>query len=211
MRSLRLSVATLLVLVGTSSASAQLLESHRAFEPSASLWIGPTVFGPRVSVGGQDYSYSSSVSLGARAERSVTRRVGLLGDVSISPLSKISQRSSISRSDSSTAVVYRANAALGWRFKPSAPVFFFAGGGMVGANRRAGPTGGSSTDPEVTYGLGYDGGTQNRWSFRAVYQGYVVFPSAPPATADGSARAVARSTTHDFSIQLGARYSFSRR
>ncbi|MGI8497354.1 MAG: hypothetical protein ACR2OG_07220 [Gemmatimonadaceae bacterium] len=213
MRSLRFGIPALLALASAAPLSGQLLESRRAFEPAVSLWIGPTIFGPRVSVGGQDYSYSSSVSLGMRAERSITRRAGIMGDVSVAPLSKISQRSAISRSDSSRALVFRADAALGWRFKPRAPVFFFAGGGIVGASRRAGPAGGSATDPEVTYGLGYDGssGGAGGWNFRAGYQGHVVFPGKPPAAAAESAQPVARSSTHDFSIQLGARYTFSRR
>jgi hypothetical protein len=188
---------------------------QRAFERAITLWVGVAGFGERLSSLVAEARYKGSVVAGAQLDLPLTRRVGLLAAGSVAPFSGQRTQSAISSQTEGNALVYRADAGLGWRFKPAVPVFFFGGGGVVGASKPAYPGfGGSTLEPEAAVAVGYDRAGSGRWNFRAVYASYFVFPSAPSAndwTGGGTApEARPKSVSYDWTFQLGARRSFGR-
>ncbi|MFN2399863.1 MAG: hypothetical protein ABR543_14680 [Gemmatimonadaceae bacterium] len=194
------------------SASAQVVESGRAFEPSVTPWVGLSSFGDRIRTQNSVSDYRSSPTVGLRAEFPLTRRIGLLGGASVAPFSKQSEENVATRAFFDDVVIYRADAGLGWKFKPAAPVFFYGGGGVFGATKYAlRDTEGSPLDPMAAVGLGYDRASSGAWSFRLMYTSYFVFPSAPDPPPDSpSIVPEAKSLAHDWSLQFGGRYTFGR-
>jgi hypothetical protein len=187
---------------------AQLDRPRVAFEPALTPWIGVRNFGTRVVdpiVG--SYKLKGSLALGLRGDRPLTRRTGLLVDLSVAPLS--GQEGAI-RGGSTTfdadIIVLAADIGIGGRLKPAAPVFFYVGGGVLRASKYAIPrTPGAPVEPQGSFAVGYDGAQHGRWNFRAVYGGHFVRP-ADPGTADASGKSLA----YDWDLQLGARYAFRR-
>ena len=188
------------------TAHAQFSGARVSFEPALTTWLGPMLFGHRLKQGGSEAGYRSSIALGARGEYPLSRRTGLMVNVALAPFSR--QQTETAETDRAIwgkAVVYRADAGVSFRFKPTAPVFFYAGGGVVGATKYAWPVeadiSGTPIDPQAAFAVGYDGARRGRWNFRATYAGFVVFP-----TASGS-QVEAKATAYDWSVQLGARYA----
>jgi hypothetical protein len=192
-----------------AAAAAQLGGGRRAFEPALTPWLGAMLFGNRLEQAGTEARYRSSVAVGVRVEYPLTRRLGVMVNAGLAPFSN--QQTETGESDRALyadAVVYRADAGVSWRFKPAAPVFFYVGGGVVGANRYAIQTlDGAVTDPQGALGVGYDGTRRGRWNFRAVYVGYFVFPTSVTARATSGPQVVAKGLAYDWTIQLGGRYS----
>jgi len=213
MRSLALLVLT--TLASPPSVLAQFPDDRRAFEPAITPWLGLASYGVRLSSGGGKASYSGSVTAGARAEMPLTRRVGLMASASISPLAEQKFESVITSQFVNRAPVYRADVGFGWRFKPRAPVFFYGGGGIVGATKTAYPDyDESALDPNVAFAIGFDRARTGRLSFRAVYASYLVFPSAPsPSSATGNTAldVQAKSAVYDWTLELGGRYALGGR
>lgn len=195
-----------------ASAGAQAVEAGRAFEPSVTPWVGVSSFGDRIRTQNAVSAYRNSPTVGLRAEFPLTRRIGLLGGFSVAPLSKQAEENVATRAFFDDVVIYRAEAGLGWRFKPAAPVFFYGGGGLFGATKYAlRDTEGSPLDPMAAVGLGYDRAASGPWSFRVMYTSYLVFPSAPDPPPDSpSTVPEAKSSAHDWSLQFGGRYTFGR-
>lgn len=194
-------------------ARTQLAPELRSFEPSITPWIGSTFYDKRLSAPNRKAGYRNSPTVGLRADFPITRRIGLIGGVSVSPMSKQLEESSFGSSFVENVTAYRAEAGLGWRFKPTAPVFFYGGGGVFGATKYALPgTSGSVLEPMAAFGLGYDRASKGRWSFRAALTTYLVFPSAPDPPSDSpDLKIEAASVAQDWALQIGGRYMLSRR
>ena len=162
-------------------------------------------FGDRYADGNARYRYSSSLALGVGGDWPLTRRSGLLLDVTVAPLADQSQEIGSERFLGTRAFAWRTTLNLGWRFKPAAPVYFAAGGGVFGATKPAEPnTSGSVMEPEGTFTVGYDGKRLGNWNVRGAYVGHLVKASVP----DGSAStATAESISYDWVLQVGLRYS----
>lgn len=196
-------------------AAAQIQTTPRAFEPSISPWIGIASFGTRQTANDFEASYRGSVTIGVRGELPLTRRVGLLGNVSLSPVAKQRYEGPVTTELRDNVVIMRGDLALGWRFIPRAPVFFFAGGGIIRATRPAFPDFDQAvTEPRGLFGFGYDRPAQGRWNFRLTATGFVSKPAEPDPLAwdaPGTPPNVAtKSTVFDWSVEIGARYRFNR-
>lgn len=188
-------------------AKAQLSGPRSAFVPAISPSVGPMIFGHRLAQATNEAGYRSSIALAVRAEHPLSRRTGLMAHASVAPFSaQVTESDGANRAIWSKAIVYRVDAGLSWRFKPAAPVFFYGGGGLVGATRYGWPNAeqlsGSVLEPQAALAVGYDAGSRGRWNFRATYAGYFVFPS----TVEGSG-VEAKTLAYDWSLQLGARYA----
>lgn len=192
-------------------ARAQFGTARRAFEWAVTPWIGASGFGTRYTTPGFGTRYSSSLAGGLRGDLPLTRRLGILANVEVAPFAR-QKTSDESGSAVLTARTYlwRGDVGIGWRFKPVAPVFFYAGGGVVGASRPSYPGFiGSVLDPQAAVGVGLDRPSTGRVNFRAAYTAYFVFPRDLTATDwAGSAPAPhpsAKSGAYDWALQFGLR------
>ncbi|HSJ65921.1 MAG TPA: hypothetical protein VK922_18710 [Gemmatimonadaceae bacterium] len=196
-------------------APAQIARTAPAFVPALSPWIGVTSFGNRQSFASREASYRGSLTIGVRGDLPLTRRLGLLGTVSLSPLAKQRTEDPFGTQLHDDVTIVRADAALGWRFIPRAPVFFFGGGGILAATNPAFPQFDESVvEPRGLFGLGYDRASTGRLNFRVVATGFITAPADPdPGSYVGAGEVpvlVTKSTTFDWALELGARYTFSR-
>ena len=212
----------LVTLIAARSAGAQLAaQPTRAFPLAVSPWVGINSFGHRWTVNSlEKASLGGSVGVGARLDAPLTRRIGVLLNTELAPRSAQVTRGEATQQSFAHTVAYRADLALGWRFKPSAPVFFAFGGGVVGSSK--GPYPGfnkSSMAPEASATIGYDRGQgtvgASRWGFRFAFANYFVFPNPPGANdfvlPESAPSVKARSVAHDWTVQLGARYAIGTR
>ena len=193
------------VALGATPAEAQAERARRAFEPALSLTLSANQFGTRLEGPSAEYRYKNSAGLGVWGELPITRRTGLLATANVAPLSK--QRAEGANDNVAvygSVLAYGADAGIGARLKPSAPVFFFLGGGVVAASKIADPNDdGSVFEPRGTVAVGYDARRRGPWNLRALYAGHLVVPGEGnlPDTS-------AASTAYDWSVQVGGRYTF---
>jgi hypothetical protein len=205
-----------LVAAGAAPVAAQpLLTSQRAFEPAVSPWIGLGGFGHRYTNSVVEAGFYSSVSMGLGADLPVTRRIGLLLNTEFAPRSAQRTKSDAATTQYERVTQLRADLSLGWRFKPRAPIYFFAGGGIHHSSKAAYPGfDGATTHPEATFGLGFDKARKSGspWNFRMVFANHLVFPKAPDAGSFSGGTVAPQldvhSTAYDWTVQLGARRSF---
>lgn len=207
----------LLVFLGAVSARAagQIQRAAPAFEAAISPWFGITSFGQRQTSGSLEASYRGSLSLGLRGEMPLTQRLGLLANVAVSPIAKQRVENPVSTELREGVTVLRADLALGWRFVPRAPVFFYAGGGVMRASLPAFPDFDHTvTEPRGLFGLGYDRPAAGRWNFRVTATGFVTQPADvdPSAWTAGTSPpdVTSESMAFDWSVEFGARYRFRR-
>ena len=203
MRAPLLGVALAAAVALPASARAQEYRPQVAFDRAISVTGGLGGYGERLSSSNADFGYKSSLMLGAGLDLPLTRRTGLLAFASVGPLSAQQTRAKVgSTIISSSLVAYSADVGFAARFKPSAPVFFFVGGGVSGATHYAAPlASGAPIEPEGAFAVGYDGVHRGPWGLRVLYAGHVVRPSAP---ADSSI--TAHRATYDWSLQVGGRF-----
>jgi hypothetical protein len=212
MRSLLLLSA--LILIG-APAAAQIQRPAPAFERAVTPWLGVTSFGTRQVDGTREASYRGSLTAGFRAELPLTRRVGLLGNVSVSPLAKQRTDNPFGTELHEKVTIVRADAALGFWFIPRAPVFFFAGGGILAADKPAFPNFDESViEPRGLIGVGYDRPSSGHWNFRVAATAFLTKAAEPDPTSWTAAGPVPNlrieSTAFDWAIELGGRYTFRR-
>jgi hypothetical protein len=201
----------LLLSLAAPTLSAQLRQSDPAFAPALSPWVGIASFGTRQAAGNTSASYRGSFSLGARGELPLTQRVGLMANVGLSPFSRQRTENPVVTELHEKVLIFRADAALAWRFIPRAPVFFFGGGGVLAASKPAFPDFDESIlEPRALFGLGYDRPSGGRWNFRLSATGFITMPAEPDAANWSGASAppavTAESTVFDWAVELGARY-----
>lgn len=195
----------------SAAAQARVRDPVPAFPAAISAMIGVTSFGDRQVLGGSTASYRSSLSFGVRGDLPLTRRLGLLGAVGVAPIAtqRLDTESGTDLDKRVTSL--RAEAALGWRFIPRAPVFFFGGGGIAYASSPAYPEFDESVvEPRALFGVGYDRQSAGPWNFRIVATGFVTSPATPdPLTWSGGGGpppVQAKSSTFDYAIEVGGRY-----
>ena len=199
----------------TASSAAQTRQAAPAFEMAISPWVGITSFGRRQSAGNVEATYRSSVTLGVRGEIPLMDRVGLLANLGVSPVAKQRVDNPVSTELRERVTVLQADLALAWRFVPRAPVFFYAGGGVMRSSLPAFPDfDETAVEPRGLFGLGFDRVGEGPWNFRLTATGFLVKPAEPdPANWTGSGVAPtveAESTAFDWAIELGARYRIRR-
>ena len=201
----------LLLLVAAAAialpARAQTPRAASAFERAVTPWIGIRNFGDRAfSPLAGHASYSPSLTVGGTFDLPLTRRTGVLLDVHVAPLGKQDLSEDESAVQFSRVFAYGATAALAGRFRPQAPIFFFGGATILGANKRAVPgEEGGAFSPGATLGAGLDLARSARVGARIVYQAYFV---KPPDTEAIGYRAESRST--DWTLGIGARIALGR-
>ena len=207
---MRSSILLVGVVLAATPAGAQVTPRFaRAFEPSLTPWIGLRHFGDQayfsVASGGQSFStdagYSPSMALGVMYDAPLTRRVGFIGDVHVAPLGRQESRTDSTAVQGERVFSGGVTAALGFRFRPQAPVFFFGGATAEVSSRKAIlQSTGSAIAPGATAGVGLDLARLSHVGARIVYQAYWLKPGDPNS---GSWRA--QSHTFDWTLGLGAR------
>jgi hypothetical protein len=185
---------------------------HSAFDRSFSALLGLNSYGTRFTSANATVKYKPSISVTVGGETPLTRRIGVLAFGSIAPLSKREIRysgTSTSQVDLNI-ILLSADALLGWRFKPGAPVFFAAGGGFTFATKSLVDTSGSGgIEPQGTIGIGYDGAGRERaqgGNLRVLFLEHFVSPPTPTAVGVN-----AKALALDWSLSIGFRYVPGRR
>lgn len=196
-------------------AAAQIQRGLPAFQPSIAPFVGVTSFGIRQTNATVETSYRGSITIGAQGQIPLTQRVGLLGTVAISPIAKQRVETTVTTDLRDNVVILRGDLALGWRFIPRAPVYFFGGGGIIRASKPAFPEFEHSvTEPRGLFGFGYDRASERAWNFRFVATGFVTKAADVDAATWQGAGAPppveAKSAVFDWSVEIGARYRFNR-
>ena len=201
--------ATLLAMLATAgSLSAQTTPPLRAFPTAVSAALGLASFDPRVTENEvASYAYKGSLLVSLRYDQPITRRTGLLLSLATAPLSQQRGESDVSTVLTDAVVIGIADVAAGFRFKPTAPVFFSAGGGMTYATRRAYPdASGAATEPHALFAIGYDAKSSNSWNVRTVFSNRFIIPSE-----DDQPETERKSFAHDWTLEIGGRYVFGKR
>lgn len=203
MNLLRLACAATLI---ATPALAQRRPPALAFPRSAGPAIGIASFGTRSTSSGASFSYKGSVLVGGKFDMPLTRRTGLLLSLGLAPLSQQRGASNVSTLLSEKLMVGIADAAVGFRFKPSAPVFFAGGGGVTYATRPPVPEStGSVMEPHVLLAVGYDAKSGDTWNVRSAFSNRFIMVAA-----DDSAPTVDKSIGYDWTFELIFRYTFPR-
>ena len=204
---MRLPILLLASALAALPADAQTPRVTRAFEPALVPTIGVRNFGDRAtSVSGSRAGYGGSFTVGASFEAPLSRRTGFMLDLHLAP-------SAGQRLESPDGVVTYENALgasltalLAARLRPQAPVFFFAGGGALAMTKKPiADAEGSTLEPMMDVGFGYDGGRIGVWNVRGIFHGYFLKPADPE-----SAGFAARSSAFDWSAGIGFRRTFGR-
>jgi hypothetical protein len=177
-----------------------------AFPRSLGPAIGVASFNPRSTSSGASFSYKGSVVVSGKFDMPLTRRTGLLLSAGIAPLSQQRGQSSSSTVLSDKLMVGVLDAGIGFRFKPSAPVFFAGGGGLTYSTRPPVPEStGSVMEPHVLLAIGYDAGSSDSWNIRTVLNNRFVIVGD-----DGMPETVDESMAYDWSFDVVFRYRFKR-
>ena len=171
-------LCALALLAAAPPAYAQMERVTTAFAPSVTPWLGLAVFNTRVTGGDGTFSYSNSVAVGVRADRPLTRRVGMMASLGVAPFSKRKAEGGDETVLGSSVFVVSGDVGLAARLKPAVPVFFFAGGGGSYASRGT-TTSDATFAPQGTIAVGYDAGRRDRPNGRFVWVGHFVFPPDP--------------------------------
>ena len=178
----------------------------RAFEHAVTTSIGVRNFGGRAKTVEGKATYTGSAEVGVRGDFPLTRRTAFMLDLSIAPFAKQEATTLTSAVVREKVLAGTLTGALAARFKPRAPVFFYAGIAAMYFSKRPVPgIEGSSTEPAVAFGVGYDAVQRGPWNLRAVFSNYVLKP------ADPGGGITVESTAYDWAFQVGARYPPSRK
>lgn len=186
-------------------AAAQTPRVRRSFEPALTPWIGVRSFGDRAkSVSGARAGYGGSFTVGASLEVPLSRRTGFVADLHLAPSAgqRLEDDDGIATYENAMAISF--SAALAARLRPQAPVFFFAGPGVLFMTKKAiADASGSTIEPMADFGFGYDGARVGRWNVRGIVHGFIVKPADPESPAFS-----ATGSAFDWSVGIGARRSF---
>ena len=195
---------TIMSSVAIAQSSAPLL----AFPRSAGFAAGVSSFGARsTNAGGGEFSYKGSIILGGRFDQPLSRRTGLLLGLSVAPLSQQRGKGGGSVVLSEKLMIAIADAAIGFRFKPIAPVFFSGGGGLTYATKAAANSAtGSVSEPHVLLGIGFDAKSGTRWNVRSVFTNRFVMVGD-----DSDLNTTSESMAYDWTFEVGGRYHFGSR
>ncbi len=188
--------------------SAQSAPPLRAFPRSTGFSFGLASFSKRSeSDFGGRFSYKGSLIVGGRFDQPLSRRTGLLIALGVAPLSQQRGQGEGSTVLSDKLMVAIADAAIGWRFKPIAPVFFSAGGGLTYATKpSAAVATGSVAEPHALFAIGYDSPSKSRWNIRTVLSNRLVFVGA-----DSDSTTNEEAVAYDWTLEIGGRYRLPQR
>jgi hypothetical protein len=190
-----------------SAAEAQTAPLLLAFPRSSGAAIGVAGFGERSrNSGGGQFSYKGSVIVGGRYDHPLSRRSGLLFGLSLAPLSQQRAKGQSSVVLTEKLMVAIVDAAVGFRMKPVAPVFFAVGGGITYATKPPATTAsGAVSEPHALFAIGYDAPTSTRWNVRTVFTNRFVIVGD-----DSDLNTTSESSAYDWTFEVGARYRFGR-
>jgi len=196
------------LLAAVNTLSAQSAPPVRAFPKSTGFSLGVANFDSRSeSAPDGRFSYKGSLIVGGRFDQPLSRRTGLLVALGVAPLSQQRGQSSESTVLNDKLIVAIADAAIGWRFKPIAPVFFSAGGGLTYATKPpAAIATGSIAEPHALLAIGYDAPSNSRWKIRTVFSYRMVIVGA-----DSDSTTTEKSLAHDWTLEIGGRYRLRER
>ena len=186
-----------------SAASAQSTHPLQAFPEATGISLGVSSFGLRSrSAAGAQFSYKGSVVVAGHYDHPLSRRTGLLVGVGVAPLSQQRAKGGQSVVLSDKLMIGIADAAVGFRFKPVAPIFFSAGGGMTYSTKSpANGVAGTVAEPHALIAIGYDTKSDTKWNVRSVFTNRLVFVGD-----DGDTSTTAESSAYDWTFEIGGRY-----
>lgn len=196
-----------LAVLASTVASAQSAPLLLAFPRSGGAAIGVSGFGNRsANSGGGTFSYKGSVVVGGRYDHPLSRRTGLLVGLSVAPLSQQRGKGGSSVVLTEKLMIGIADAAVGFRLKPVAPIFFAVGGGITYATKPPANTAtGAVSEPHALFSIGYDAPSSTRWNVRTVFTNRFVIVAD-----DSDLNTTSESSAYDWTFEVGGRYRFGR-
>lgn len=191
---------------------------RRAFVPAVTPWLGVAGFGQRLTVPSARFRYGTSAMIGVTGDMPLSRRTALLGTVGVAPSRQRGEFVGDARTSGDVVQLFEAELGLAARLRPSVPVFFYAGGGVLRASRYAAPgVTGSAVEPRGTLAVGYDTQQSGRLSIRALAGAHFARPGAPAADSarlgnpPSSFPLTVKSGAVDWSVRVGVRYALRAR
>lgn len=189
------------------------LPPARAFPLAITTSAGLASYSPRYQQPDTrtKYGFGSSLVISARGDLPLTRRLGLMGEISAAPLAK--QRADHGEFGPVVhdgLIVLGVEAALAGRFKPGAPVFFAVGGGTLMASKHALPNAeGRPVEPYAGITVGYDASQFGRSNIRITYSARIAAADIPEPPG-GTRYPAATNAAFDQVLQVGLRFVPSR-
>jgi hypothetical protein len=134
---------------------------------SIALGAGFMTFGTRLEREDATFEYANSMSVELRAEKSLGRRFGVMVAGMIAPFS--AQRATIGDFgvfDDVTA--FGGELALSFRFKPTAPIYFYGGAAFMHFSDYSDPREVKKgvNEPGAAFGMGFDLNTSRKYNVR---------------------------------------------
>lgn len=145
---------------------------------SLSLGVGFTTFGTRLEREDDSFEYANSASVELRFEKSLTRRLGVMIAAFAAPFS--AQRANLGDVGIFNDVsAFGGELALAFRFKPSAPVYFYGGGAFKHFSDYSDPreVGGAVNEPGAVLGTGFDIRSSGKYNFRVQLSVHLMKPA----------------------------------
>jgi hypothetical protein len=134
---------------------------------SVALGAGFMTFGTRLERSDATFEYANSLSVELRGEKSLGRRFGVLVAGMVVPFS--AQRATIGDFGVFDDVMaFGGELALSFRFKPTAPIYFYGGGAFMHFTDYADPREVKAGVNELggAFGLGFDLNTSRKYNVR---------------------------------------------
>jgi hypothetical protein len=134
---------------------------------SVSLGLGFMTFGTRLEQTDATFQYANSLMGELRFEKSISRSYGIMAAAIVAPFS--AQRATLGDFGVFDDVAaFGGEIALSFRFKPTAPIYFYAGGAFMHFSKYADPRelGGGVNEPGATMGAGFDLRTSAKYNVR---------------------------------------------
>ena len=204
---MRPSILLLASALAALPAAAQTPRVTRAFEPAFTPWVGVRNFGDRAtSVTGARAGYGGSFTVGASFEAPMTRRTGFIVDLQLAPSAgqRLENEAGVVSYDNALGI--SLSALLAARLRPQAPVFVFAGGGVLAMTKKpVADADGATIEPMVDVGFGYDAVRVGEWNVRGIFHGYFLKPADPESPGFS-----AKGSAFDWSAGIGFRRTLGR-
>jgi hypothetical protein len=193
---------------------------------SLSAGFGFRLFGTRLTAPGAAHEYANSMELELRGERAISRRFGIMIAGMVAPNSAQKTNQGVTGTFGLVRA-YGGELALSFRFKPIAPIYFYAGGAFMRFSRFADRADAREAASEfgTALGMGMDQPVTDGFNVRFQLAWNLMHPDDPPAFRSTPPDLTttprpgvlyptpntAKSRTTDFRFSLAVRRTFQRR
>lgn len=187
---------------------------------------GFRLYGTRLTGPNAKYKYAGSMEFELRGERAISRRFGVM-------LAGMFAPNSAQKTEQGFTGIYESvrafggEAALSFRFKPIAPIYFYGGAAYMRFSRFADVLDAVKAANEfgTAFGIGIDQRVTERYNLRFQVAWNMMHPDDPPAFRESPPEVTttprpgvmyptpnsAKSITRDFRFSMGVRRTFQRK